>query len=36
MQYIQEKDGWTFPKMEKLTIKNLYPYPYEPVEGLWN
>jgi cytidine deaminase len=23
MQYIQEKDGWTFPKMEKLTMKDL-------------
>ena len=36
MQYIQGKGEWTFPKMEKLTIHDLYPYPYEPVEGLWN
>lgn len=36
MQYIQGKDGWTFPKTEKLTAKDLYPYPYEPKEGLWD
>ena len=36
LQYIQEKDDWTFPKMEKFVIKDLYPYPYEPVKGLWD
>ncbi len=36
MQYIQGKEGWTFPKLEKYTIKDLYPLPYEPKEGLWN
>ena len=36
IQYIQgENEVWTFPKIEKLTISDLYPYPYEPVEGLW-
>lgn len=35
MQYIQGKNGWTFPKIEKYLAKNFYPYPYEPVEGLW-
>jgi len=32
VQYIQEKDGWTFPKMEKHTIKGLYPRPNKPVD----
>ena len=32
MQYIQKKDGWTFPKMQKYTIKELYPKPYEAVK----
>ncbi|MFY9462623.1 MAG: hypothetical protein WAP52_00355 [Candidatus Sungiibacteriota bacterium] len=36
MQYIQGKDIWTFPKIEKLIIKDIYPYPYEPNAGLWN
>lgn len=36
MQYIQGKDGWTFPKIEKYSIKDLYPHPYEPKEGLWD
>jgi cytidine deaminase len=36
MQYIQGKDGWTFPKLEKYTAKDLYPLPYEPKEGLWD
>ncbi len=36
MQYIQGKDGWTFPKMEKYLAKDLYPHPYEPIEGLWD
>jgi cytidine deaminase len=36
MQYLQGKEGWTFPKMEKYTIKDFYPHPYEPKEGLWD
>lgn len=41
MQYIQERDdkgelSWTFPKMEKHLIKDLYPYPYEPNPNFWN
>lgn len=40
MQYIQNKneDGelsWTFPKIERYLIKDLYPYPYEPDLNLW-
>ncbi len=37
MQYVQGKNGWTFPKIEKYLAKDFYPYPYdEPDEGLWN
>jgi cytidine deaminase len=36
MQYILQKNGWIFPKIEKYFIKDLYPYPYEPKEGLWD
>lgn len=36
MQYIQGKSGWTFPKLEKFTISDFYPHPYEPNEGLWD
>lgn len=36
MQYILGKKGWTFPKTEKFLIKDLYPYPYEFKEGLWD
>lgn len=36
LQYIQVKTGWTFLKVEKLTIKELYPNPYRPVKGLWD
>ncbi len=36
MQYILEEDGWTFPRTEKHLIKDLYPHPYEPIEGLWD
>lgn len=32
IQYIQKKDGWIFPKIEKHKIKNLYPHPYTPVK----
>ncbi|NQV13692.1 MAG: hypothetical protein HQ530_05335 [Parcubacteria group bacterium] len=31
LQYIGKDGVWTFPKWEKHTIKELYPYPYEPV-----
>lgn len=36
MQYIQGKNGWTFPKTEKFTINDFYPHPYEPIDGLWD
>lgn len=36
IQYIQRKNDWIFPKVEKYSIKDLYPRPYEPVEGLWD
>ncbi len=36
IQYIQGKDEWTFPKIEKFMIKDIYPYPYEPIKGLWD
>lgn len=41
LQYIQERDEkgnltWTFPKMEKHLIKDLYPNPYEPNPRLWD
>jgi cytidine deaminase len=36
MQYIQGKQGWTFPKLQKYTITDFYPLPYEPKEGLWD
>ncbi len=36
MQYIQTKAGWTFPKLEVHTAKDLYPLPYEPKAGLWD
>ncbi|HLC76744.1 MAG TPA: hypothetical protein VJH04_00915 [archaeon] len=32
MQYIQNKGSWTFPKIEKHTIKELYPNPFTPVK----
>lgn len=37
MQYILGKKGWTFPKIEKYTIKELYPHPYEPTDqSIWD
>jgi cytidine deaminase len=36
MQYIQRKEGWTFPKLEKYTIKDFYSLPFEEKEGLWD
>ncbi len=35
-QYIQRGAKWVFPKLEKYFIKDLYPHPYEPKEGLWD
>ncbi len=32
IQYIQQKSGWVFPRMEKYTIKELYPKAYKPVQ----
>ena len=32
LQYIQQKNGWIFPKMQKYTIKQLYPKAYVPVQ----
>ena len=32
MQYIRKGKAWTFPKVEKTTIKKLYPKPYVPIE----
>jgi len=32
LQYIQKKNGWIFPKMDKYTIKELYPNPFEMVK----
>ncbi len=36
MQYIQKKNGWIFPKIEKYKAKDFYPLPYKPKEGLWD
>lgn len=37
VQYIQGRKGWTFPKIEKLSIKELYPHPYEPADqSIWD
>ena len=36
MQYIQGKNGWTFPKVDRFTINDFYPHPYEPVKDLWD
>lgn len=36
MQYIQKKKGWMFPKIEKYQVKDFYPYPYDPIPGLWD
>jgi len=32
IQYMQKKDSWIFPKIEKYKIKNLYPHPYVQVK----
>jgi cytidine deaminase len=31
MQYMRQKSGWIFPKIEKFSIKALYPHPFKPV-----
>ena len=36
LQYVQGRVGWTFPKLERYTNKDFYPFPYEPKEGLWD
>ena len=36
MQYVQGKDGWTFPKLEVYKARDFYPLPYEPKQGLWD
>ena len=36
IQYIMGKQGWIFPKIEKYFMKELYPHPYDPKEGLWD
>lgn len=36
MQYIQGKTDWTFPKLEKYLIKDLYPHPFDPKPDLWD
>lgn len=36
MQYLQGKTNWTFPKLEKYLIRDLYPHPYEPKPNLWD
>jgi cytidine deaminase len=36
LQYIQGEQAWTFPALQKYTIKDFYPLPYEPQEGLWD
>lgn len=32
MQYIQQKNNWIFPKIEKYKIKELYPHRYIPIK----
>ncbi len=36
LQYVQGLHGWTFPKIEKYLASDFYPYPFKPVEGLWD
>lgn len=37
LQYIQTKKGWMFPVLEKYSIKEFYPHPYEPTDQIiWN
>ena len=32
IQYVRQKSGWAFPKIEKRRIRDLYPSPYIPVK----
>ncbi|MEK6916652.1 MAG: hypothetical protein AABW92_02810 [Nanoarchaeota archaeon] len=34
MQYIQKNNEWTFPKIQRHRLKDLYPHPYIPID--WN
>lgn len=36
VQYIQKKNGWIFPVVERHLAVDLYPYPYDPKPGLWD
>lgn len=36
LQYVQEKNDWIFPRLERHTIRYFYPHPYEPKDGLWD
>ena len=36
MQYVQEKNNWIFPKMNKYSLKELNQHPYDPNESLWD
>lgn len=36
MQYIQTNMSWAFPVVEKHSIKDFYPHPYEPDRNLWD
>lgn len=32
MQYIKQKNGWHFPKIQKHVMKDLYPFAYTPIK----
>ena len=32
VQYMRQKNGWIFPKVDKHAIKELYPNPYAPIK----
>lgn len=36
LQYIRNGEEYTFPKTEKFTITDLYPFDYEPPKNLWD
>lgn len=36
IQYIRDVEDYTFPRIEKYTICDLYPHTYEPPENLWD
>lgn len=35
LQYIRGGENYTFPKIEKFKISELYPHAYEPPADLW-